>query len=69
MKHVLLGVACLIIAMSVFAEGSVNDDGYHTFTSSDGRTIQAKIIEVDTSNDKVRIKRENGRAVCRGVSP
>lgn len=63
MKRVLLGVACLIIAMSMFAEGSVADDGCHTFTSSDGRTIQAKIIEFDSSRNKVRIKRDNGKLV------
>jgi hypothetical protein len=42
----------------LFAAAALADD-YRTFTSSDGRTLKAKVIAYDSSTGKVQIERED----------
>jgi len=59
MKHALLGVLILFRCLACVAD----DDGYHTFTNTEGKSIRAKIVEFDSSKKRLRIKRENGKVL------
>lgn len=51
----------LWIVLALFAGCCWADDAneYHTFTSSDGRTVDAKIVSYDNQSGKVVLEREN----------
>jgi tetratricopeptide (TPR) repeat protein len=51
----------------VLAVLSVHGDEYRIFTDMQGRAIEAKLLEVDTSRKRIRLERTDGRKVW--VSP
>lgn len=53
MKKWILGIGCLLVAMTVLAEEQV----FRAFTSKDGRSIEARIIEYNPSRNQLRIER------------
>ena len=60
----LVGLGCEVpfpaFALSLFCKICIAEEGYRTWTSSDGRKIQAKFIEM-VGKDTVKIKIIGGR--------
>lgn len=59
MNNWILGISCLLAAMTIRA----GEQEFRAFTSADGRTLEARIVEHDSKKGKIKIERHGARAV------
>lgn len=49
------------ILIGIFCAGAWADDAYHNFTDSQGRTITARIVSLNTRSQAIRVELESGK--------
>lgn len=59
---------CITLISLVFASAIVSASEFRTFTSSDDRTISAKILKTNSALKKVTLLKENGKQVTVPIS-
>ena len=52
---------CLFVVASAIP--SLGTGALHTFTTADGRSLKATVLDFNTSNKKIQIKREDGKKI------